>query len=234
MIEPERHGDVVVLRLVDGENRFRRASVDRWHELLGELEALEGPLALVVVGSGRFFSNGLDLDWFAEHPDEAGGVVADVHRLLGRMLVFPAYTVAALNGHTFAGAAMLASAMDVRVMRTDRGYWCLPEVDLGLPLTEPMLEVVRARLPRTAAHDAIVTGRRYTGDEALAAGIVEHVAAEADVLARALALAEPMATKDRSVIATHKRMLYGDVAARCGWSGDAPAAVAAGQAGERT
>jgi len=220
VIDVESHGDVRVVRMVAGENRFNRRSVDRWHEVLGELEAVEGPLAVVLTGEGKFFSNGLDLDWMQAHPEEAGPLVAEVHRLFGRLYLLPAYTVAALNGHTFAGGAMLACAADVRVMRTDRGYWCLPEVDLGLPLTAPMFAVVTARLPRAAAHDAIVTGRRYTAAEAQQLGIVEHTAGEADVLNRAIALAEPMAPKDRSVIAEHKRMLYAATAIACGWQGD--------------
>jgi enoyl-CoA hydratase/carnithine racemase len=105
-------------------------------------------------------------------------------------------------------------------MRADRGYWCLPEVDLGLPLTEPMMEVVTARLPRAAAHDAIMTGRRYTAEQAHGLGIVEHVADEDQVLDRAVTLAEEMAGKDRGVIATHKRMLFGPSARVCGWPTD--------------
>lgn len=216
-IELERRGDVVVVRMVDGENRFNRVSVDRWHAVLGELAATEGPLAVVVTGRDRFFSNGLDLDWFAENPDAAGGVVTDVHRLLGRLLTFPAYTVAAINGHAFAGGAMLSCATDVRVMRADRGYWCLPEVDLGLPLTVPMQSVVSVRLPRAAAYDAIMTGRRYGGEEARSLGIVDHVASEDAVLDTAVELAAGMAGKDRSVIAEHKRLLFGSTAEICGW-----------------
>jgi enoyl-CoA hydratase/carnithine racemase len=217
IIDLERRGDVVVARWADGENRYRLDSLARWDELLTELEATEGPLALVVTGEGKFFSNGLDLDWMGEHPDDAGAVVEQVHRLFGRMLLLPAYTVAAINGHAFAGGAMLACAFDVRVMRTDRGYWCLPEVDLGIPLTEPMMEIVTVRLPRAAAHDAIMTGRRYAATEAQSLGIVEHVADEADVLDRAVELAAVMAPKDRGVIAAHKRMLFGRSAAICGW-----------------
>ncbi len=216
-LEVQRLGDVAVVRMVDGENRFNRASIDRWHQVLGELEATDGPLAVVLTGTGKFFSNGLDLDWFGEHPDLAGGVVTDVHRLFGRLLLLPAYTVAAMNGHAFAGGAMLSCACDVRVMRDDRGYWCLPEVDLGLPLTVPMQQVVSVRLPRAAAYDAIMTGRRYTATEAHAIGIVDHVAAEDRVLDLAVELAAVMAPKDRSVIAEHKRLLFGEVAATCGW-----------------
>jgi Delta3-Delta2-enoyl-CoA isomerase len=217
LIEVERRGDVAVLRMVDLENRFNRVSIDRWHEVLAELEAADGPLAVVLTGSGKFFCNGLDLDWFGEHPGEAGGVVDDVHRLFGRLLLLPAYTVAAINGHAFAGGAMLSCACDVRVMRDDRGYWCLPEVDLGLPLTVPMKEVVTVRLPRAAAYDAIMTGRRYSAAEAHAIGIVDHVAAEERVVDLAVELAAVMAPKDRGVIAEHKRMLFGHVATTCGW-----------------
>ena len=119
--------------------------------------------------------------------------------------------IAALNGHAFAGGAMLAMAHDLRVMRDDRGYWCLPEADLGLPLTPVMHGVVAAKLPCVTAHEAIITGRRYTAAQALEAQIVHQTAAEADVLDAAVALAEPLTGK--GVIAEHKQLLYGHVAA---------------------
>jgi enoyl-CoA hydratase/carnithine racemase len=79
-----------------------------------------------------------------------------------------------------------------------------------------MIAAVTARLSVSAAAEAINTGRRYTAIEALASGIVDHTAPEADVLARAIALAAPIAAKHRRVIAQHKRMLFGDAARICG------------------
>ncbi len=216
MIDIEPSGDVAVVRWRDGENRFNRTSVERWHAVLDELEAIEGPLAVVAVGDGRFFSNGLDLESLAGSPDGAAEMLDDVHRLFGRLLVFPAYTVVALNGHAFAAGAMLACCADLRVMRADRGYWCLPEVDLGLPLTEQMCAAVTARLTPAVASEAMVSGRRYTADEAVAAGIVELAVAEPEVLPRAVDAAAQLARKDRGVIAAHKRMLFGDAARVCG------------------
>ncbi|HKY16614.1 MAG TPA: enoyl-CoA hydratase/isomerase family protein [Microthrixaceae bacterium] len=207
-----------IVHWADGENRFNAASIARWHEVLDELISIDGPLAVVVTGHDRFFSNGLDLDWMSANPDLAGDVVRDVHRLFGRFLVFPGYVVGALNGHAFAAGAMLASTFDSSVMRSGRGFWCLPEVDLGLPLTEPMLATVMARLPRAAAIGAAITARRYTAEEAVRLGIVSSLAPEHHVVPVAIEVAASMAAKDRTVIGTHKAMLFGDVARLCGWS----------------
>jgi enoyl-CoA hydratase/carnithine racemase len=215
-LEQTRDGDVVIVSWNDGENRYRGDSVAEWHEVLDEVEATDGPLALVVTGTGKFFSNGLDLDWMSAHPDESGDMLRGVHRLLGRMLVMNLYTVGAINGHAFAGGAMLTCGFDERIMREDRGYWCLPEVDLGLPLTPGMYATVAARLPQATLHESIVTGRRYGGAEALVAGIVEHIAAESDVLPLAVERAQAMAAKNRSIIANHKRQMYGAAAELCG------------------
>ncbi len=216
MIELESRGPVQVVRLVDGENRFNRTSIDAWHATLDQLEASEGPLAVVTTGTGKFFSNGLDLDWLGTPGTDATGFIDDVHRLLGRILGFGAMTVAAVNGHAFAGGAMLASAHDHLVMRADRGYWCLPEVDLGLPLTEAMYATVAAHLPPPTLRTAALTGRRYTGVEAVEAGIADQVADEDEVLDQAVALAAALADKDRRVIAAHKRLLYRAALEACG------------------
>ena len=175
VLDIDRSLAVPVLRWTDGDNRFNRTSVDAWNAALDDLEAGDHPIAAVVVGDGKFFSNGLDLDWIGSIPDGVG-FIADVHRLFGRLLVFPGYLVGALNGHCFAAGAMLSLTLDTRVMRTDRGFWCLPEADLALPLTHEMATAVTAKLPRTTAHEAIVTGRRYTAGDAQAAGIVDHTA----------------------------------------------------------
>jgi Delta3-Delta2-enoyl-CoA isomerase len=215
MIELDRQGDVWVLRMDDDENRFNRRSIDALHGALDRLDAVDGPLALVTTGTGKFFSNGLDLDWLGQG-EGTEGFLDDVHRLFGRILGFAAFTVAAVNGHAFAGGAMLASAHDVVVMRADRGYWCLPEVDLGLPLTPAMYATVAAHLPRPTLEAACLTGRRYGGDDAVAAGIAAEAVGEEQVVARAVELASAMAGKDRSVLRAHKELLHGDALRTCG------------------
>ena len=216
MIGLEWRDQVAVLRMDSGENRFNRDSIDALHAGLDEVEAVEGPVALVTTGAGKFYSNGLDLDWLTGAGDAATGFIDDVHRLLGRILGFPALTVAAVNGHAFAGGAMLATAHDHVVMREDRGYWCLPEVDLGLPLSTAMYAVLAAHLPPPTLREAALTGRRYTGPESVEAGNADAVAAESEVVDRAVALVAPLAGKNRDVITAHKRLLFADALAACG------------------
>ena len=208
-VELERDGQVWLLRMRDGENRFNRGFLDALFAALDEVEKSDGPAALVTVGEGKFYSNGLDLTWLAgEGRDQAERFMADVHRLFARFLAFPVPNVAALNGHAFAGGAMMALAHDFRVMRSDRGFFCLPEADLQLPLTPGMNAVVTAKLPKQTAHEAIVTGRRYGGEEALRFGIVHEAVPEEQVLVRALERARPLAGKHRATQAVLKRRLY--------------------------
>lgn len=215
MAELERDGDVWVLRMDDGENRFNRGSIDSLHACLDQVEATVGPAALVTTGTGKFYSNGLDLDWVMAGVD-TDGFIDDVHRLFGRVMALSMYAVAAVNGHAFAGGAMLASCHDVVVMRDDRGYWCLPEVDLGLPLTPAMFAAVASHLPPKALAEATLTGKRYSGPEAVAAGIAEEAVAEDQVLPRAVELAQAMAAKDRTVLTAHKQLLRAELIRACG------------------
>lgn len=195
----------------NGENRFNRDSIDALHAALDKVAAVEGPVALVTTGADKFFSNGLDLDWLMVQTEGQGEFIADVHRLFFRIVHLDLYTVAAVNGHAFAGGAMLASAHDTMVMRSDRGYWCVPEVDLGLPLTEGMYATLAAHIPKTTLAEASLTGRRYTADEAVAGGIAAEARPGDEVVDRAVELAQAMAGKNREVIAVHKGLLHADV-----------------------
>jgi enoyl-CoA hydratase/carnithine racemase len=213
VIDLQRKDAVFVLTMQSGENRFNRPFLAALDRALDEVESSEGPAALVTLGQGKFYSNGLDLDWLVAQGAEAPRFLADFEKLFARLLGFPMVTVAALNGHAFAGGAMFSLAHDFRVMRSDRGYWCLPEVDLGMPLRPGMNALITGRLPVDTAHEAIVTGRRYAAAEAVAAGIAQQAVPESEVLPAALALASAHAGKSRPALAALKREMYRGVLA---------------------
>ncbi len=210
----EHAGEVTIVRLSAGENRFNPAMLGAIEAALDELEGNDGAGALVITGDGKFFSNGLDLDWMGSAPPGgAEEVLRRVHALLARLLVFPTATVVAINGHAFAAGAMLALACDMRVMREDRGYICLPEVDIGFAFTTGMTALLKARLTAATAHEAMITGRRYGAPEALVAGIIELVAPSDAVLDAAVERAAALARKPRVSVAAIKRGLYADAVA---------------------
>ena len=208
---PEGYEDVAVLRMAAGENRFSPDWLSAVEDAVGQVEADDGPGALVLVGAGKFFSNGLDLEYLGTQGPEAWGpYVERVHHLFARVLGLGVPTAAALNGHTFAAGAMLSLACDLRVMRADRGFWCLPEVDIDIPFAPPMNALITTKLPAPLAHEVMVFGPRVGGEDAAARGLVHEAVAEDEVLPRACRLVQERSGRKRSTMRAIKRRLHAE------------------------
>lgn len=215
MIEHHKDGDMHVVTMNNDENAI---CLDWQTRMLEILEAIEGDCGkgscLVMAGEGKFFSNGLNLPVLMKMPQEGwtefSARMAEIH---SRMLLLPCPTVAAVNGHAFAGGAFLALSLDYRIMREDRGWISISEVDAGVPLPDPMIGILRGKVPPATVRDAILTGKRYTADEALAAGLIDAKASEDELLEAAKALAMQLATKEPGIFKTIKQTYYGDMAA---------------------
>ena len=201
---------VHVLDLGDDENRFSPSWIAAVNELLDTVVAGSGAVALVTTGRGKFFSNGLDLAWLGEHGDRGPAYLRDVQHLLARLLTLPVPTIAAVNGHAFGAGAMLAMAHDFRVMRSDRGYFCFPEVDIALPFTPGMAALVQAKLTPAAAVAAMTTGRRFDGPSAVQLGLVDRVAEESALVAAATSAVVPLAGKDRDALGSIKSTMFSE------------------------
>ncbi|AVH60713.1 MULTISPECIES: enoyl-CoA hydratase-related protein [Streptomyces] len=209
----DRQDDVFVLDLGDDENRFHPDWIASVNTALNEVEKAEVPRALVTTARGKFYSNGLDLEWMGAHADQEESYRSSVHELFARMLSLPVITVAALQGHTFAAGAMFSLAHDFRVMRADRGFWCLPEADINIPFTPGMAALIQSRLAPQTAHEAMVTARRYGGSDAAAAGIVERAVDETAVRSTAVEIAEAQLGKAGDSLGTIKARMYASVLA---------------------
>ena len=180
---------------------------------MDEVDKADGPRALVTAATGKFYSNGLDLEWLSAHARQHEDYSASVQALFARVLSLPVITVTAVQGHAFGAGVMLSLAHDFRVMRADRGYWCLPEVDINRPFVPGMAALVQARLTPQAAHEAMLTGRRYGGADAAAAGIVDRAVAEDAVRATAVEIAGAQASKAGDTLGTIKARMYSRVLA---------------------
>jgi len=214
-VELRVEGDVCVLHLGDGANLVDRVFITTCNTALDQAEAEQPGAPLVTTADGKFFSNGFDLDLLMSlRGAELGEFIASANALLGRVLTFPAPTIAALNGHAFGIAAMFALAHDQRVMREDRGWWCLPEIDLGMAFHPFMQELITTKLAPAVVHEAMLSGRRYAAPDALAAGIVDDMCPTEELVACAAARTKSWAGKDAKVLAGIKRSLHASVLAK--------------------
>ncbi|MDT5235174.1 MAG: hypothetical protein QOD36_2890 [Mycobacterium sp.] len=203
---------IAVLTLGVDENRFSPEWLAGVNGFLDRIDSGDAK-ALVTTGSGKFYSNGLDLDWLAAHSDQGDWYIDQVQQLLARVLIAPVPTIAAINGHAFGAGSMLATAHDFRVMRVDRGYFCFPEVDIHIPFSPGMAALIQSKLTPAAAVEAMTTGRRYGGADAEAIGLVTATAPEGKVTTTAVDLVTTLRGKDPGTLKAIKSTMFASVTA---------------------
>jgi enoyl-CoA hydratase/carnithine racemase len=209
MPELTRRGDVFVLDISntpDGDHRFTHERIAALDAALTEVEASDGPAALVITAQGKFFSNGLIPELFVE-PE----YTASYQRLLARFLVSEVPTVGALNGHTYAGGLLFALAFDERYTRADRGFLCLPEAMIKVPFTSGLAALVMARVAPQVAHRAMVLAQRFDAASATAAGLVDGSASLDELVDVAVARAVELAPLRGPILRSIKTARYGEV-----------------------
>jgi len=223
VIDLKRDGAVFTLVMSEGENRWNTSFVRAFAAALDEIEASEGPAAVVTTSANeKFFSNGLDLDWVsAANPrdDDPGGdravFGAEFMTVMSRIITLSIPSVAAINGHGFGAGFMTAMCHDVRIMREDRGFLCANEIQLGLAIPVPELALFRHKLRADTFFETVQLARRWTGSTALKAGVVQQTASAAELLDVARTRAEELAPlgANRKLYKAQKERLYGEHAA---------------------
>ena len=154
-------------------------------------------IGLVIASQGKFFCNGHDVKWLSKTSiSEGTRFINDFFETLERIMTLSFPTVAAMSGHAFAGGCLLAMACDYRVMREDRGFVCMNEVDMKSvkPGTYPDADrkvnaVLSSKLPVQILREMMLQGRRYGGKEAQLKRIVDLAVSEDRVLSASIDMA---------------------------------------------
>ncbi len=161
----------------------------------------------VVHGSGRAFAAGADIEHYV------GISVADYAEFMrlgnavqARIGACPKPVLAAVHGYALGGGLELALACDLIVAAPDARLG-LPEVHLGLVPggggTQRLARLIG--VARTA--ELLMTGRRFSGEEAVAWGLALGIGDAADALGAAGALATRIAAEAPLAVRTAKRLL---------------------------
>jgi enoyl-CoA hydratase/carnithine racemase len=164
-------GQVAVVTLNEGENRLNLDFLQKFIDALDHVEKQTDANVLVVRGAHeKIFSNGIDLEWLMpimQKNDAATSkkFIEMMMALFRKITVYPMPTIVAMTGHAFAGGAIMCCYFDFRFMRSDRGFMCFPEVDLGIPFLPGMMAAMKKAIPRHKLDEMVLTGKRCAAQE---------------------------------------------------------------------
>lgn len=217
LVKWENKAGVALLEMCHEGNRHNLGFATELDNALDEIIADSTVNSLVLTSSDlKIFSNGIDVDWmmkkFGDSDfDSIKAFMTLMNGVFKKIILFPVPVIAAINGHAFGNGAILACACDFRFMRSDRGYFCFPEVDLGIPFLPGMLAFVKKAIPQYKFNEMYLTGRRLGADELEKAHVIEKACANTEELMKeAMAFAATFAKK-RGIFKIHKERIYKSV-----------------------
>ena len=205
---------VLTLTNNDNENKFNMDVMAEYSAALDTVAAYEGNTALLITCEHeKTFSTGIDLAWLmSETPENQIIFTRAIERVLYKLAMLNAPSVVCVNGNVYAGAAIMATAADYRVMRSDRGRYCYPEVNIGIPFTDLMNHIVDLSPNKHVLKKMALEGKALTGVECKAANLVDSIYPQAELQEAAFALAKSLSEKARSTYTTIKRGLRPNIA----------------------
>jgi enoyl-CoA hydratase/carnithine racemase len=207
-------GNVAIISMDSGKNVHNIHFAQELLNLLKQVEEVKTNKALILTSSDeKSWSQGIDVPWLMTNIQNGNQqVIKDFLHMMDecfiRMMQYPMPVIAAINGHTFGNGSVLACACDFRFMRSDRGYFCFPEVDMSIPFVPGFIDVILKAMPIYRFNEMILSGRRLSGAELEKDHVIEQTFGSAEsLLEGALAYAKTF-TKGRAIFAEHKRRLH--------------------------
>lgn len=207
---------VAIITMNSDENRFNPTFLKGFLKVLDQVER-ENRARTVVIRSAheKIFSNGIDLEWLVpviqkNDVKTAKKFFYQLNELFKRLLTYPMVTIAAINGHAFAGGAIMSCAFDFRFMRSDRGFFCFPEVDLGIPFLPGMNALLKKAIPYHKVEEMQYTGSRLTAHDCQEHHIILKASPLNELMDDVLEFAHSL-KKDRKIIREMKLRLNGEI-----------------------
>ncbi len=212
--ETHMDGTVLVATMNTGENRHNPEFAQNMTEVLVRAEEDKSVTAMVLASEGpKFYSLGIDLDWMMARFGESDmpaitGFMYAMNDVFKKMLLLPVPLVAAINGHAFGNGAIMCCACDFRFMRSDRGYFCFPEVDLGIPFLPGMMAFVKKAMPYHLFNEMKLSGRKAGAQELAEHHFLTKASADSEtLLSDAISYARTF-VKKRGIFSEHKKRMH--------------------------
>jgi enoyl-CoA hydratase/carnithine racemase len=187
-------------------NAMSREVYESLERLINHVEASPEIRSLVLAGSDqcRAWIGGADLNEFLTlTPETRTARHAYVESVTDKFYNISRPTIAAITKPAVGGGMVIASFCDIRVA-ADTAFFGMPEVDRSLTGGAGAY-FNRLNMPAGFIREMIFTGRRFTAAQVEKVGFLNHVVPEDQVLAKALEIAEVIATKSLPAVQAIKR-----------------------------
>jgi enoyl-CoA hydratase/carnithine racemase len=208
---------VAIITLTNGENRQNLEFAQTLKAMLDEIIADKSITALLITSNDeKNFSQGVDVQWIMEKMQKnehqpVRDFINGMDDVFKTLLLYPVPVIAAINGHAFGNGSILSCACDFRFMRSDRGFFCFPEVNIGIPFRLGMNAFMKKAIPLHLLSQMEFTGNRYTAAELEKNNIIVKACAnQEDLMASAIAFAKTF-QKKRGILGEIKKRLYADI-----------------------
>lgn len=183
------------------------------------------PRAVVITGTGRFFSSGADLRVVPDlSADDQASLARSISFLFASVYQFPRPVVAAVNGHAVAGGLVVALSSDYRVVGRS-GQFGLTEVKVGIPFPSAAMAVVQRELTAPVVRRLVFGTELFDAGAAVADGIFDEMVEDHDVLYRSIEKAKELAALPLATYEAVKRRLRAGAFDQRGMFGGAAAAA---------
>lgn len=196
-------------------NALTQPTLEEFAVLLEDLEGDRAVQAVIVTGTGKFFSAGLDLfEVFDASDVDFAAFTATFDRTFTRLFSFSKPMIAAVNGHAIAGGAVLAAVADRRVAADGGGKIGLTEISVGVPFPASVLQPVLFSCAGPALSEVLYFGQTYGVPAALERRLVDEVVPRDDLMSRADSIARDLGSRPAAAFAAIKRSLRADALAK--------------------
>lgn len=201
---------LAILTIDEGKaNAVSPALIAALARALDEVEAGRAR-GLVLTGSGKHFSAGLDLATVsALSPADFDAFLLDFETTYSRLFFLPMPVVAAVNGNAVAGGCILAACADRRIAAKGDYKIGTNEVRIGVTCPSVVLDILRASLTPSRVHEIVLGAELYDPAAALERGLVDELVAPEAVLGRACEVARDWMKSPAPGFAAQKRELRG-------------------------
>ncbi len=216
-IEWEKRETVGIITMNGGENRQNPDYVRAILTVFDEIEKDPEISSVIITSSDRKnWSLGIDVQWMAEAMAKKDypairEFMYGMNRVYRRILLYPLPVIAAINGHAFGGGTILACACDFRFMKSDRGFFCFPEIDISIPFLPGMLSIVRKAIPYYKLEELVLTGKRTVAAELEAHHIIVKTCENEEALMQEAMTFAKTFNKKRPIFAEMKKRLHGRI-----------------------